>query len=341
MISIKKYNEINSNELEALNFFLKVRRNDILPYQTLPFIHLVDKVFGYNNLSLVAFKNNGSVCGFIPQWRNRRVIESVPWRDKGGAVFDSPMVLDALRTKTKQLMKKTGEKGIIWKDFCDAQFTNRPYYINVEIKLVGINKEAYWDSLSTKVRGKIRQARKKKLIFKIIESPDKNAIQTFYRVFVENRRRLGVPTYPLDLFKGYFKYFPNCNIKLFAILTDTKEVVAAMILLHNNRIAIDAYSAATGQGLHHRANDFMIFNVINYCIEKGIKKFDFGADSPLQRSLISYKRKWLGKPRLINSSIFGNVKEFDHNRKLYKYARSFLRLCPIWTYRIMSSLLVR
>lgn len=341
MLLVKPYIELSQSENDALNSYLNRRKDEILPYQTLSFLRLMDEVFAYKNVSLIAFRDNGLVCGFIPQWKKGAIIESVPWRDKGGPIVDTQDTLDALREETLRIAERNSVTGVLWKDFCDLKFRQNSYFVNVEIDLEKLKKKAYWDKLPSQVRGKIRQARKNNLQFRILDRPDEHAIEAFYHIFVENRHRLGVPTYPVALFKGYFKHFPNDNIKLCEVLADKDEVVSSLILLHTGQMAIDGYSGSTQKGLYLRANDLMIFNVVEFCLEKGIRKFDFGADSPLQESLIVYKTKWLGQRRQVSSSSWGNPKEVDPNIKIYEIARSVLRRLPLRPYQMLSNLLVR
>jgi len=341
MLKVKLYKDLNEGEIDALKSYLTNKSNFTLPYQTVSFLRLVDDVFDYRNLSLVALSDSGNPCGFIPQWKKGKVVESVPWRDKGGPVYDTKDVLDILRSRSVNLAREVGAKGILWKDFQDPEFNHNAYYINVDIELSKFDQGSYWQGLSSKVRGKVRQARKKNLHFKMSGSPDEIAIHDFYSIFVENRWRLGVPTYPIDLFVGYFKYFSEENIKLCEVLTDEGEVLASLILLHTDRIAIDAYSGSTRKGMIKRANDFMIYNVVSFCIQNRIDLFDFGADSPFQESLILYKCKWLGKRRSLTSSAWGEIREVDPNKKIYGPARSILRNLPYRAYQIASSLLVK
>lgn len=341
MISVRLYTKLSLDETNALSSYLNLRKDEILPYHTLSFLYLMDEVFAYKNVSLVAFRDNGAVCGFMPQWKKGTVIESVPWRDKGGPVFDTKDTLDALRREALGIVKKIGATAVLWKDFYDSEFRKRSYFVNVDIELGQFDKDTYWKALSSKVRGKIRQAKKNNLRFRILGSPNEYDVQIFYRIFVENRRRLGVPTYPIALFKSYFNQFSHDNIKLCEVFTDKNEVVSSLILLHNGQVAIDAYSASTQKGLLLRANDLMIFSILTFCLDKGIKKFDFGADSPLQESLINYKSKWLGQRRRVTSSTWGNAREVDHNRKTYFIARFVLRRLPLWPYRLVSTILVR
>jgi lipid II:glycine glycyltransferase (peptidoglycan interpeptide bridge formation enzyme) len=114
-----------------------------------------------------------------------------------------------------------------------------------------------------------------------------------------------------------------------------------LILLHNDQVAIDAYSGSSEKALLLRANDFMIFSVVNFCLDEGIGKFDFGSDLPQQESLINYKTKWLGQRKRITSSTWGNVKDFDYNWKIYEISRPILSRLPLLPYQLISRFLIR
>jgi hypothetical protein len=341
MVTVKLYKDLRGSQIEQLAAFLQSRKDLILPYQTIRFSNVIDEVFRYPNLSLIAFDAGGGVCGFLPQWKKGRVIESVPWRDKGGPVFTSADSLNALRSETINLARQTGASGILWRDFDDPEMVKQTYFVNVDVHLDKHNPASYLKALNFKVRGKVNQAKKKNLKFKVTENPDQKSIRTFYEMFSQNRHRLGVPVYSISLFVSYFKHLSNDEIKLCEVLSDSDEVLSSLILIHNGKVAIDGYSGSSAEGLNLRANDYMIFNVMKYCMENRIGKLDFGADSPLQESLISYKTKWLGDSRSITSSVWGTVKEMDHNKEIYNAARAFFRALPPRLYRIASALVIR
>ena len=340
---IKNINDLSNDELNALEQYLN-NKGEILPYHSLDFINLMDEFMGYMNYSMVSIDEmTGAVTGYLPQWLKGKQLESVPWRDKGGPIFDNKNILREFVENTKEIVNNHHNiDGFIWRDIIVPELERLEYYVNVDIDLTNMSVNEYWMGLPSKVRGKVRQAKKHGLLFKVAEHNDKNSIDMFYSLFISNRRRLGVPVYPLNLFILYFKYFDCENIKLFEVYDHNNNAVAAMILLIRNDRAIDAYSASDSSALSLKANDFLLNNVIEYCIVNKIQKFDFGADSPLQENLIKYKLKWQGVERTISSSYYGdNVKEMDHNIKKYDFVKRIISNCPLFMYKIISSLLVR
>lgn len=340
MIRVKKYNNLQKEELEKLKRFLEINEPNILPYHTIEFAKVIDEFFGYRNLSLVAFNDQGEVIGYLPQWEKKKIIESVPWRDKGGPIYDNEDVLITFINKTKKMVNQLNLKGFIWKDFQTRFLENYSYFVNIEIELTEYTIESYWNKLPSKTRRAIRSAEKNGLIFKIEKQNIHNAIKAFYDLFITNRKKLGVPVYPIDFFKAYFEYIPQKQIKMFTIYKDNVPV-ASLILLHNCYKAIYAYPASNELGKKLRANDMMVYNVIKYCIKNGIKYFDFGADSPLQTGLIRFKSKWLGKKRFIITSFYGNVREIDHNKPKYNLIRKIIKKMPTKFYITFSKIIVK
>lgn len=339
-MKIKQFNQLNELEKINLQKYIDNYKNKKLPYHTLDFIKVIDNSFNYKNFSLVAIDDKNKIKGFVPQWQKGNTIESVPWRDKGGPLFDNDIVLSKIIENTKKIVENEKLKGFIWRDFECEKLKKLSHQINVDIDLSKFDTDKYWNNILSKVRTKIKKATKNGLIFNVENIKDIKAINNFYKLFELNRKRLGVPVYSKKLFLSYFKYFKEKNINLFNVYKD-KNVVASFILLNYKNYAIDAYSATNHLGLKLKASDFIVYNVINYCIKKGIKNFDFGADSPMQESLISFKLKWLGEKRKIISSYWGNVIEMDHNDKKYDLIKKVIRKMPLFIYRIFSRLVVR
>lgn len=340
MSSVKRFTSLDERETGFLDDFTEENFQRCTPYHTIGFARVMDEVFGYENLSLVAFGDTGEVIGYLPQWLDRNAVVSVPWRDRGGPVCSDDRIVPTLVEETKKMVRERRLKGFMWKAFKTESLDNEEYFVNVEINLSKYTVDSYWKSISSKVRGKVKAAERNGLEFRVEDNCDKETIEVFYRLFLANRKRLGVPTYPLKLFESYVRNMASRWMRLFVAYKDD-TVLSSMILLHDQRRAIDAYSACGQEGLELKANDFLLYNVIAHCIKHGIKTFDFGADSPLQQSLIDYKTKWLGEKKRIATSFFGNVREIDHNKPAYGILRYLVRGMPMWMYLRLSGAVVR
>ena len=334
---IEFYSSLNAIQRNLITEYIKSQEDKIQPYHYVCFAEVIENSFHYKNLSLVAFDRHGKVIGYLPQWKKGKIIESIPWRDKGGPIYCDTKILQRFIEKTKQLVSQYNCKGFIWKDFVTTYLDNYQYFTNIELSLNNVTEKILWQRI--KNRRTIRQAIKNNLHFRIEPLTD-NTIKNFYKLFLLTRKRLGVPVYREAFFFFLIKSLDEQHIKIFSVYSDD-EIVASMIVLQTPYKAIYAYGASNEKGFNLRANDFLMWNVILSCILNGINTFDFGADSPLQETLLRFKKKWSGQARTIATSYYGNVRELDHHNTKYKYISVIFRLMPLTIYKAASHILFR
>lgn len=328
-----------TNDTQKSELFKYLNDNSFLPYHLLEFNDLVSNTFNYIDVSLVVFENN-NIVGYVPQFIKSNIVESVPWRDKGGPLYDNEEILQILISKTKEIVDNKKLSGFLWKDFCCEYLPNHNYFVNVDIDLLKIEDDK--SILSHRnTRNKIKQAEKNKLYFKdITNHSTEYKIDSFYLLFCENRKKLGVPTYSKSFFENLFSSLQE-KINVYAVYSiDNKLLTIMIVLIHQNK-AIDAYSASTLNALSLRANDFLLYKTLSYLKQKNVYSFDFGADSPLQEGLIHYKMKWNGVKRIISTSYYKDATENDHNIKKYDLIKKVIKLMPNVIYTLFSKLVVK
>ena len=216
-ISIKLLMSLDDGEAVALHYYLDRMQDRLLPYHTLEFGRVIDEIFRYENLSLAAFRFDGNVVGFLPQWNRCGIVESVPWRDKGGPLYDNDEVLHHLIKETKRIVQTRGLKGFCWRNFSTDSLENYSHLVNVTVDLTKYTYESFPKAVNFKVRGKVKNALASGLFWKIETGDLKNPLHSFYRIFSGRRKELGVPVYPFRLFESYFQNIPLSQIKLFSI----------------------------------------------------------------------------------------------------------------------------
>lgn len=335
-IQIKYYTKLLPEEMSTLKYFLSGQENRIFPYQTIEFANVLDDVFDYENFSIVAFRGSNAV-GFLPQWKKGKALESVPWRDKGGPVFCDEEALGCLIKESKRIVERHRLKGFIWRNFETSSLKNRKYFIEVAINLKEYWGKDFFDCVQSKLRNKLRQADGYGLKF-VCAKRNEKTVRHFHKLFRANRKKLGVPTYSLAFFQSIIRNIPDDNLKIFEVRKEEK-ILSAIIVLFCGKQAIDAYSASTQQALTLKGNDFMIWKTLNWCINRKMQIFYFGADSPLQISLLAYKMKWRGQKRVITDSYFGKVSSVDHNK--HKFIKEIIKRTPNFFYDVLSVALVR
>ncbi len=325
-----------------LKKFIKEHPNST-PYHNLAYAQVIKENFNYPDFSMIALDSKNQILGFLPQWKNGQILDSVPWRDRGGPLVSSQEVIAFFVEASKKIIQRNKMKGFLWKDFQFDGLQPYSYFIKTEIDL---QIPDYWEQLDSATRGKIRAAEKHGLLIQWESRPSEEKMGQFYNLFLETRHRLGVPVYGPELFSSFFKNYPESLITMASVWLGNK-MLGALVLLKQGERAIDAFAATSLDAANYKATDYLIFKSLEKMKQDNIRFFDFGSDSPVQTSLLEYKRKWLGrsgqcgKQFKILSSSFGSCAESDHNLPPQSWSKPILRRIPKAIYQEISKWVVR
>jgi len=134
----------------------------------------------------------------------------------------------------------------------------------------------------------------------------------------------------------------NNGIKIFLVKRLSETVAGTIILLHR-KTGIYGYSASHPSAQNYRPNDFMLFNAIKWLMNGGFEVFDMGSDSPSQKSLLFFKRKWLAKQETIPTYSFGSVSSWlsDSSDNRFTFVRKCFRYLPVRLSRMAGEMTVR
>lgn len=314
------------------------------PFHTTEWMNLTKETFGFKPIYLIE-TDSSHITGVLPLFSvktlfNNKIV-SLPLRDKGGAVCNSPEIEESLldyaveytksnrysymhiKTDNHEETRLLEKKGFIKKDEWPVSY----------IKLDSSFEETRKKFTDKRLSWSINKAEKNNLRFEDDSSSD--GIEDFYSIFIKNRKRLGVPPYSRKLFQGIYKYFiQKGSAKLFFVSRDGIRLTAIIIFLFNKK-AYDVYSASLADAFDYRANDFQMYSVIKWLCENGYEEYDLGADSPFQETLLNYKKKWGAQTKPLYFYYFLNrikdisVRDSDHPsykllRKIWSYSPDFI-----------------
>jgi len=136
---------------------------------------------------------------------------------------------------------------------------------------------------------------------------------------------------------------PTGLARLFFVTDELDRPVAGTIVLFEPRGAVYAYSASSPLRRHDRPNDLMLYRLILWLIGRGIPQLDLGSDSPVQKGLLFFKRKWFARQKPIPFYYLGNLKPeaTDSSASRFDPARRILRLVPLSVSRLLAAPLTR
>ncbi len=300
------------------------------------------RVFHHQHLYLVAKDNKGAIEGVLPLfylsgWRGRRLV-SVPLRDRGGPLYKDEQVMKELLQATKDLAAEENCKYVEIKSLNllpeiveQLNFVKYSYYLTTVIPLdPDVGK--IWKALDYgKVRWAIRKAEKSNV--KVRWGENFSDVDSFYQIFLQTRKRLGIPPYSVELFKEIWKKMGEKNKASLLLVMYHDRVIGGLLLFHFKDRVIEAYAASDEKYLDLCPNDLLLWKAIVWAATNRYRYFDFGASSPYQRGLRNFKSKWGGYEQEVPFYFFLNSLEtipfLDSNAPNFQMLRKLWSKMPL------------
>ncbi len=296
---------------------------------------------GYKCFLMLARNALGAPQGALPlylvnsPWRRRFV--AVPFRDRGGPLWDTNEALESLVRHAKDLARENRAQVMVLKSlrpFPEAVIQRQGlvgsnYWIRSVMALGDLDEAGLWKRVGAKNRNMIRQGREHGLECRIsTHAPD--AASRWYMLHLTTQRRLGIPPFPRRFFETMLRELERVGgVELLEVTHQGKPCAATLLLLHGDT-CIYGYSASTEEGQQWRANDLMLFEAMRLALGQGKKYFDLGSDSPRQESLLFFKRKWRAIQAPIPTYAIGpDLVITDSSQARYGIARAVLRRLPL------------
>lgn len=120
---------------------------------------------------------------------------------------------------------------------------------------------------------------------------DAAALDAFYALHVETRRKLGVPTQPKRFIRRFEQLFA-AGLGFVELILDQDEPIAAAVFLTYNGTVTYKYGASDARKLGKRPNNLLFSEVIRWACESGFHTLDFGRTDIDNEGLRAFKRSW-------------------------------------------------
>jgi hypothetical protein len=317
---------------------------------------IFSRCFGYRSYYIKAVDQSGVIRGIQPLFLVRiplqKKLVSVPFRDRGGPIWEHRDALCAILKEVKVLASELGASyaeikslSPFPKDIVDqAGLVEEEYWVR---SVVGIafTSDELWKAIGPKTRNMVRQAERESLVFEE-DVGFQDPASEFYAIFLDTQKKLGVPPFPKLFFSMmYDRLRRSDHIRLFFATKGGRPVAATILFLFGD-MAVYAYSASLRDALAARVNDFMMWNILCWLIERGYRTFDLGSDSPLQDGLLFFKRKWLATQRPIPFYYYfprdrEPPRQVDSSLQVYAVYRRIFSMLPGPVFRSLGGYVTR
>jgi CelD/BcsL family acetyltransferase involved in cellulose biosynthesis len=141
------------------------------------------------------------------------------------------------------------------------------------------------------VRQQIRQAEKNGLTVRQAAGPQ-DLLDTFYRLHLRTRRRIGVPVQPRRFFRALWESVISPGLGVVLVAEAAGQPVAAQVCLAWNGTMIGKFSASDDKAWSLRPNDLLIWYSIKTAFERDCRVLDMGRTDAGNDGLRAFKRSW-------------------------------------------------
>ena len=257
-------------------------------------IELLQRQYGFA-LRLPSLKRDGSIVASIPfletvTLRGQRKLVCLPFTDSMellGSAADTRLLKDHVREslvnerflsaciRSSEAEPDAAESDSIWvRHVID---TCKP----IDALVRGFDR---------RVRTNLRRAQNSNLSFSIERTNE--AVEAFYRLQVQTRRRLGVPVQRKEFFKSLCEVCFGNDMGFVGVVRHHGKPIAAGVFLHFQGSMVYKYSASESGTNTLRPNELLTYEALKWATEHDIREFDFGISKRCQTGLRRFKRKF-------------------------------------------------
>jgi hypothetical protein len=296
------------------------------------------------------------VTGVLPLFRVPSLLGSprlvsIPFRDRGGPVWDDPASFTALLEAAEVLRAREKAGWLELKSLTTfspelvaaAGLQEHSYWVRSVAPLEGLDQKTLDRQLGDKTRNMLRQSARAGLTCTdVTDRPDVSSL--WYGLHQATQRHLGLPPFPRRFFHTMIESLSAAGrLRLFAVEDSQGQALAASILLLDGTTGIYGYSASLPSSRALRPNDLLLYRMMTWLIEQGYSFFDLGSDSPRQEGLLFFKRKWLARqaPVPVYLSAGADYDAADSSAPRYALVRRITHHLPLPVARLCLAPLTR
>ncbi len=322
---------------------------DALYEHSLAVKDLVQRYFKFEPRYIVAKNSVGQIVGALPLFKAKSFVEgtrlvSIPFFPYGGVIGESDECKRLLLEEAKKLsstskfleMRQHGELSAE----VARGFVRQAPIINFYLDLKE-SEEEMLQSLHKSVRYDIRKAQKNNLQFSMGDTT--KLLNDFYDVYLNTRKRRGVPAWPMGLFKEALK---TCDTKVAVTYHEGKPIAGCFLFFDKKTIEY----AFAGTDYRHSAlcpYYLLLWEIICYGIKQGYTVLELGGTTKVMNegNMYSFKKRWSTKTEEIPYYFYAreekNIPVLQNSFKVYTLYGKVWSLLPKWLIKKISPPIIR
>lgn len=136
---------------------------------------------------------------------------------------------------------------------------------------------------------------------------------------------MGIPPFPSKFFFAIWRNLISAGAGFLSLVWKGSVPIGGMISLVSQDTLIAAYAAPQKQWRMYYPSERALWHAMEWACEHKLSRLDFGADSPRQKGLLQFKKKWGGIPSRTYNYYFLNgskkLPNFDGDSQTYERLR--------------------
>ena len=142
----------------------------------------------------------------------------------------------------------------------------------------------------SQVRRAVRKAQRSNVSAFVVRS--RQAIDDFYGLHVQTRRRHGLPPQPASFFQNIYEYIIKGGLGFIVLARRESRPIAAAVFFRFGKNAIYKYAASDKRFQEFRANNLVMWQGIQLLARTGVEKLHFGRTDCENDGLRRFKLSW-------------------------------------------------
>jgi CelD/BcsL family acetyltransferase involved in cellulose biosynthesis len=201
------------------------------------------------------------------------------------------------------------------------------------------NPDTVARGISKHHRRNIRRAEQSNLRFHFGTRPAD--MDTFYRLHLLTRQRLGVPVQPWHFFESLARMLQREQLGFVAVACHDETPVAASVFMTWNGVMIYKYGASDPGFWELRPNNLLFWQAIRWGCEHGFRTLDWGRTDLDNQGLREFKSGWGAREEPLTYSVVADRPPTPAAGRIGPAMATVIRRSPTWVCRAMGEVLYR
>ncbi len=303
---------------------------------------VLERAFNYNTYYLYT-EQAGEITGVLPLGHIKSLLFgntliSVPFCVYGGILAVNDDAASALRRKAIELAEKLGVDALELKNRVpsDSGWPVKNLYVTFR-KEISADAEENLKAIPRKQRAMVRKGINAGLCGEFSSDADR-----FFRVYSESVRNLGTPVMPAKYFRILQEVFGSaCDVLM--ITHEGQDIAGVMSFYYKDEV-LPYYGGSIPLARNLKGNDFMYWELMRQCGERGIRIFDYGR-SKVGAGSYSFKKNWGFTPEPLHYEYYlvksAAIPEINPNNPKYELFIKAWKKLPLSVANAVGPMLAR